>query len=95
MARYTDEGEALIAAASELRLQIARRIAEEAGHPPAGAPDRAQLEAADAAIAAWTNGGEEEQDPAAFRPIGPLQSLLGDYCGLIARIDDWRDRQLS
>jgi hypothetical protein len=78
-----------------LRRRIAERLAEEAGSPIEGSLTEAQLAAADAAIEAWFNEGEEEQDLRAFREIGPLQQLLVDYAETAERIDDMRDRRLS
>ena len=95
MSRYSDEYDVLTELAQQLRLAIARRLALEAGLPDRSAPGQEQLAAADAAIAAWAETGEEQLDPAAFRPTGPLQRLLADYTGIVARIEDVLDRRLS
>lgn len=92
---YTDELDVVIAAEQRLRLQIAARIAEEAGQPAGGTLSEAMLAAADAAILAWSEDGEEQHDLAAFRSIGPLQELLVAHRSLVERIDDMLDRRLS
>jgi len=81
--------------AEELRRQIARRLVEEAGAPPPPSLSADQLAAADEAIAAWEEQGEEEQDERAFRPIGPLQELLAEHRDMVARIVELQDRRLS
>lgn len=95
MPRYSDELEAVLACEQELRRRIAERIAEESGAPVRGDLSPRHLAAADAAIEAWWSGGEEMQDLAAFRPIGPLQELLAEHSAILERIDDIRDRRLS
>ncbi len=92
--RYTDELEPLLELEQRQRRAIALRIAEEAGERP-GELLEAHLIAADEAIAAWSDEGEQEQDMAAFRPIGPLQQLLIDHRQACDRIADIRDRRLS
>jgi hypothetical protein len=76
-------------------MQIARKIAEEAGHPPGGTPSEALLLAADEAIASWNEEADFEHDARAFRPLTPLQSLLADHLAICERILDIRDRRLS
>uniref|UniRef100_A0A9E8CTJ0 Uncharacterized protein n=1 Tax=Bosea sp. NBC_00436 TaxID=2969620 RepID=A0A9E8CTJ0_9HYPH len=93
--RYTDELDALRAARDALRHRIAERLALEAGSPAEGALPEAWLTAADEAIEAWENEGEEAQDSRAFRPIGPLQDMLADHAALVARIAETLDRRLS
>lgn len=93
--RYTDELDGLRAARDDLRRRIAERLALEAGTPVAGAQLESWLLAADEAIEAWENEGEEAQDSRAFRPIGPLQDLLADHAVLVERIADTLDRRLS
>lgn len=93
--RYTDELDALRAAREALRRQIAERLALEAGGSREGASPEAWLTAADEAIAAWQDEGEEAQDSRAFRPIGPLQDLLANHAALVERIADTLDRRLS
>ncbi|WP_449254606.1 hypothetical protein [Bosea sp. (in: a-proteobacteria)] len=73
MPRYSDELEAVLACEQALRRRIAERIAEEGGAPLGGGLSPEHVAAADAAIASWQNEGEEMQDLAAFRPMGPLQ----------------------
>lgn len=90
---YTDELDAVVAAAQALRRQIALLIA--AGAAPGGAPSETDLAAADAAIEAWAEEGEEAMDLRAFRPLTPLQELLVEHRGLLDRIDDIHDRRLS
>lgn len=92
--RYTDELDALRAARDALRHRIAERLALEAGTPVEGALE-SWLTAADEAIEAWENEGEEAQDSRAFRPIGPLQDLLADHAALVERIAETLDRRLS
>lgn len=92
---YTDELGAVIACEQRLRRQIAIRLAEEAGAPSPSDPPEEALAAADAAIEAWRAEGEEQQDLAAFRPIGPLQELLAEHRNVIERIQDMRDRRLG
>lgn len=93
--RYTDELGALRAARDALRRRIAERLALEAGALLDGSLPEAWLAAADEAIEAWENEGEEAQDSRAFRPIGPLQDLLADHAALVERIADTLDRRLS
>ncbi|WP_439498412.1 TilS substrate-binding domain-containing protein [Bosea sp. (in: a-proteobacteria)] len=81
--------------AEELRRQIARRITEESGAAPPPSPSADHLAAADAAIAAWAEQGEEELDLHAFRPLTPLQKLLADHQEIRERIADIHDRRLS
>lgn len=95
MPRYSDELEAVLACEQALRRRIAERIAEESGAPVRGDLSPGHLAAADAAIEAWWSEGEEMQDLAAFRPIGPLQELLAEHRAILERIDDMRDRRLS
>lgn len=92
---YTDELEPLLAAEQEMRLRIALRLAQESGVVTGGTVSEDQLAAADFAIEAWLAEGEDEQDMAAFRPIGPLQQLLIDHAVICDRIVDIRDRRLS
>jgi len=92
---YTDPLEPMLQRADELRRQIALRIVEEAGATPPPSPSADQMAAADEAIAAWDEQGEEEQDQRAFRETGPLQELLAEYQGLVERIVEERDRRLS
>lgn len=92
---YTDPLEPMLERAEELRRQIARRLVEEAGAPPPPSLSADQLAAADEAIAAWAEQGEEEQDERAFRPIGPLQQLLAEHRDMVARIVELRDRRLA
>lgn len=92
---YTDPLEPMLRREDELRLMIARRLAEEAGAAPLPSPSADQLAAADEAIAAWAEQGEEEQDQRAFRPIGPLQELLAEHRAVVELILDERDRRLS
>jgi len=92
---YTDPIEPMLERAEELRRQIARRLVEEAGAPPPPSLSADQLVAADEAIAAWAEQGEEEQDERAFRPIGPLQQLLAEHRDMVARIVELRDRRLA
>ena len=92
---YTDPLEPMLAREEELRRLIALRIAEEAGAPRPPSPSAEQLAAADDAIAAWAEQGEEEQDQRAFRPIGPLQELLAEHRDILERILDERDRRLG
>lgn len=95
MPRYSDETETLTGLAGALRLEIARRIALEAGAPVEAEPTEAQIAAADTAIADWECGGEEVHDPAAFRPLGPLQQLLSHHNRIVARLADLLDRRIS
>ena len=92
---YTDELDAVVAHELRLRRRIATRIAEEAGASAEGGPSEEALAAADAAIEAWRTEGEEQQDLAAFRPLGPLQRLLVEHQGIVERIDDMLDRRLG
>ncbi len=91
---YTDPLEPMLKREEELRRQIARRLAEEAGAIPL-VLSVDHLAAADEAIAAWAEQGEEEQDQRAFRPIGPLQELLAEHRDMIERIAELQDRRLS
>ncbi len=93
--RYTDELDGLRAARDDLRRRIAERLALEASAAVDGASLEAWLMAADEAVEAWENEGEETQDSRAFRPIGPLQDLLADHAALVERIADTLDRRLS
>ncbi|WP_186420107.1 hypothetical protein [Bosea sp. CS1GBMeth4] len=95
MPRYRDELDAIVAYERELRGRIARRIADEAGMPVVGEPTAREWAAAEAAIEAWRQGGEDEADPRAFRPTGPLQHLLAEHRAACDRIDDVLDRRLS
>ncbi|RXT52409.1 hypothetical protein B6S44_16650 [Bosea sp. Tri-44] len=92
---YTDPLEPMLQRADELRRQIALRIVEEAGATPPPSPSADHLAAADEAIAAWDEQGEEEQDQRAFRDIGPLQELLAEHRDMIERIGELQDRRLS
>ena len=92
---YTDEIEPLVALEQELRRRIALRIGQESGAPVRPFPSQEDLAAADEAIAAWAEAGEDEQDMRAFRPIGPLQDMLTDHAALVERIADTLDRRLS
>ncbi|MGO4173730.1 hypothetical protein [Bosea sp. TAF32] len=92
---YTDELDAVIACEQRLRRQIAIRLGEETGIASDLNLTEEALAAADAAIAAWCAQGEEQQDLAAFRPIGPLQELLAEHRGIVERIEDMRDRRLG
>jgi hypothetical protein len=85
----------LLALEQELRLKIARRLVDESGNALRDPLSEDELRAADEAIAAWEQEGEDEQDMAAFRPLGPLQGLLADHAGIVERILDIRDRRLS
>ncbi|SFD68674.1 hypothetical protein SAMN05428997_14139 [Bosea sp. CRIB-10] len=91
---YTDPLEPLLQREEALRHQIARRLVAEAGvAPPSLSAEH--LAAADAAIAAWAEQGEEEQDQRAFRAMGPLQRLLAEHLEIVERIVDERDRRLG
>lgn len=92
---YTDPLEPMLHRADELRRQIALRIVEEAGATPPPSPSADHLAAADEAITAWEEQGEEEQDQRAFRDIGPLQELLAEYQEIVERIVEERDRRLG
>lgn len=92
---YRDELDAVIACERELRRQIAIRIAAEAGVSLESGLPEAILASADAAIDAWRTEGEEQQDLAAFRAIGPLQALLAEHRAVVERIDDMLDRRLG
>lgn len=96
---YTDELEPMLSLEHDLRIRIALRIAQESrepgDEPRTGAPSEDQLSAADAAIAAWSEQHEAEQDMRAFRPLTPLQQLLADHDAIMERILDLRDRRLS
>jgi hypothetical protein len=92
---YTDPLEPLLQREEALRHQIARRLVEEAGAPPPPALSADHLAAADEAIAAWEEQGEEEQDQRAFRAMGPLQALLAEHREIVERIVDERDRRLG
>ena len=92
---YRDELEAVVEAEQAIRARIALRVAQEQGQPAGDAPTEAQMEAADEAIIAWAEQGEEEQDERAFRPQTPLQRLLAEHRALCERILDIRDRRLS
>lgn len=92
---YTDPLEPLLQREEELRHRIALRLVEEAGAAPPPSPSADHLAAADEAIAAWGEQGEEEQDQRAFREIGPLQELLAEYQQIVERIAEERDRRLG
>ncbi|KRE17653.1 hypothetical protein ASE63_00105 [Bosea sp. Root381] len=92
---YRDELESVLEAEQAFRSRIALRLAEERGEPAGDAPSAAQMQAADEAIAAWVDEGEEEQDSRAFRPLTPLQTLLAEHRAICERILDIRDRRLS
>lgn len=91
---YTDPLEPMLQREEDLRRQIARRLAEEAGAIPL-VLSVDHLAAADEAIAAWAEQGEEEQDQRAFRAMGPLQELLAEYLAIVERIVEERDRRLG
>lgn len=91
---YTDPLEPLLQREEALRHEIARRLVEEAGAPPPTL-SADHLAAADAAIAAWEEQGEEEWDQRAFRAMGPLQRLLAEHREIVERIVDERDRRLG
>lgn len=92
---YADQLDAMLEYEQELRDRIAARIAQEQG-AAAGTPiSEAHRHAADEAIAAWGETGEEEFDPHAFRPVGPLQELLAEHLATVERIMEERDRRLS
>lgn len=93
--RYTDELEPLLEREQALRREIALRIALETGQPERESPSEADMHAADEAIEAWQQDGEDDQDMRAFRPIGPLQHLLIEHLAICERIMDIRDRRLS
>jgi hypothetical protein len=92
---YTDPLEPMLQRADELRRRIALRLVEEAGATPPPSPSADHLAAADEAITAWDEQGEEEQDQRAFRDMGPLQELLAEHQNLIEQIFDIQDRRLS
>lgn len=92
---YTDPLEPMLQREEELRRLIALRLVEETGAAPPPSPSADHLAAADEAIAAWAEQGEEEQDQRAFRPIGPLQQLLAEHREVVERIFDERDRRLG
>lgn len=92
---YRDELESVLDAEQAFRIRIALRLAEERGEPVDDSPSEVQLQAAEQAIAAWAEQGEEEQDSRAFRPLTPLQALLQEHRALCERILDIRDRRLS
>lgn len=92
---YRDELDAMLAYEQELRDRIAARIAKEQGAPDGAPITEAHRLAADEAIAAWAETGEDEFDPHAFRPVGPLQELLAEHLATVERIMDERDRRLS
>jgi hypothetical protein len=93
--RYTDILDSLREHERALHRAIALRLAEEAGHPAADELTQEQVAAADLAIAEWGDGGEEEHDLAAFRPLGPLERLLIEHRETLDRIDDLLDRRLA
>lgn len=92
---YTDPLEPMLQRADELRRQIALRLVEEAGATPPPTLSAEHLAAADEAIAAWAEQGEEEQDQRAFRAMGPLQELLAEHLEIVERIVEERDRRLG
>lgn len=92
---YTDPLEPMLDRAEQLRQEIASRLVEEAGAPRPPSLSADHLTAADEAIAAWAELGEEEQDQRAFRPIGPLQQLLAEHREMVERIAELQDRRLS
>lgn len=92
---YTDELDRMLDYERALRGKIAARIAQEAGAAVGDTLTEAHFAAADEAISAWTETGEEEYDSQAFRPTGPLQDLLAEHLAVIERIMDERDRRLS
>lgn len=92
---YTDPLEPMLQREEALRRQIALRLVEEAGATPPPSPSADHLAAADEAIAAWAEQGEEEQDQRAFRAMGPLQELLAEHLEILERILDERDRRLG
>lgn len=92
---YSDELGTLLELEQTLRGKIALLVAA-ADHPAgSSAPPGAAMAMADEAIAAWCDGGEEDQDMRAFRPLSPLQQALADHRMVIDRIVDLRDRRLS
>jgi hypothetical protein len=92
---YTDPLEPMLQRQEELRHEIVRRLVEEAGAPPPPLLSPDHLAAADEAIAAWAEQGEEEQDQRAFRAMGPLQELLAEHLEIVERIVEERDRRLG
>lgn len=92
---YTDPLEPMLDRAEELRQEIARRLVEEAGAPQPPSLSAEHLAAADAAITAWAEQGEEEQDQRAFRPMGPLQQLFAEHQEMVEWIVELQDRRLS
>lgn len=92
---YTDELEAVLEAEQTLRRRIALLLARERGEPADEAATEPQMRAADAAIDAWGEAGEDEHDSRAFRPLTPLQTLLAEHRAVCDRIHDIRDRRLS
>ena len=95
MPRYTDALDSLTEHERALHRAIALRLAEEAGQPAGAALTPEFVAAADAAIAQWAAGGEEEHDLAAFRPLGPLERLLIEHRRTLELIDDLMDRRLG
>jgi hypothetical protein len=95
MASYTDELDAVIAAEQRLRAEIALAMARDDGGADRACPSPRHLAAADAAIDAWAEEGEEALDQRAFRPLTPLQELLAEHRSLLERIADIQDRRLS
>ncbi|MBD3844190.1 hypothetical protein IED13_00665 [Bosea sp. SSUT16] len=95
MARYTDELAAIVAYEQELRRRIGERLALERGESTRDGLSEEQVALAEAAILAWQQQGEEEQDLHAFRAMGPLQELLVEHRAALDRIDDIHDRRLS
>lgn len=94
MPRYTDELDVIMEREQALRRSIALAIAE-AANAPVAEPTEALIEAADEAIAAWSDGADEQHDEAAFRPLTPLQQLLQEHRAVTERIADTLDRRLS
>ncbi|KPF72618.1 hypothetical protein IP69_01625 [Bosea sp. AAP35] len=92
---YSDELDAVLEAEQALRRLIALQIAQEQGEPNGGSPSQFHVQAADAAIEAWCEDGEDDHDARAFRPLTPLQALLSEHRALCDRILDIRDRRLS
>lgn len=92
---YADEIEALLELEQALRWKIALRIAQENELEASAEVSEALLAATENAIAAWSDGGEDDADLGAFRPLGPLQQLLADHRLIVERIADLRDRRLS
>lgn len=92
---YRDELEPVLEAEQALRRRIALLLAQERGEPADEAPSEPQMHAAEEAIDAWSEEGEEAHDSRAFRPLTPLEALLAEHRAVCDRILDIRDRRLS